>query len=177
MTQLGFSLDVSRCSGCMACVVACMDQNDLPESGPSFRHVVQIESGEYPAAKIDFFSVSCLHCSNAPCMIVCPTEALYKRQADGIVHLNQDLCIGCHSCLMVCPFGAPKFLDGKKMSKCNSCLERVDHGLEPACVRTCPTRALGFGPVDELIAENTGWASKTIIKKSNPQVETRNQAD
>ncbi len=155
MTQLGFSLNVSRCSGCMACVVACMDQNDLPENGPGFRYVAKIETGIYPSAEISFASISCFNCGNAPCVIVCPTGAIKRRSQDGIVQVNPDLCIGCRSCLTACPFGAPGFLEGKKMSKCNSCIERVDHGLEPACVRICPTRALGFGPVDELIAENT----------------------
>lgn len=162
MTQLGFSLNVSRCSGCMACVVACMDQNDLPENGPGFRHVASIETGSYPSAEISFASISCFNCGNAPCVIVCPTGAIKRRSQDGIVQVNPDLCIGCRSCLTVCPFGAPGFLEGNKMSKCNSCLERVDHGLEPACVRICPTRALGFGPVDELISSNT-WLEGELL--------------
>jgi anaerobic dimethyl sulfoxide reductase subunit B (iron-sulfur subunit) len=162
MTQLGFSLNVSRCSGCMACVVACMDQNDLPENGPGFRHVASIETGSYPSAEISFASISCFNCGNAPCVIVCPTGAIKRRSQDGIVQVNPDLCIGCRSCLTVCPFGAPGFLEGNKMSKCNSCLERVDHGLEPACVRICPTRALGFGPVDELISSDS-WLEGELL--------------
>jgi anaerobic dimethyl sulfoxide reductase subunit B (iron-sulfur subunit) len=162
MTQLGFSLNISRCSGCMACVVACMDQNDLPENGPGFRHVASIETGSYPSAEISFASISCFNCGNAPCVIVCPTGAIKRRSQDGIVQVNPDLCIGCRSCLTVCPFGAPGFLEGNKMSKCNSCLERVDHGLEPACVRICPTRALGFGPVDELISSDS-WLEGELL--------------
>ncbi len=147
MTELNFSLNVSRCSGCMACVVACMDQNDLPENGPGFRYVARIETGAYPSAEISFASISCFNCGNAPCVIVCPTGAIKRRSLDGIVQVNPDLCIGCRTCLTACRFGSRGFLDGNKMSKCNSCFERVDHGLEPACVRICPTRALGFGPL------------------------------
>jgi len=148
MATIGFQFNGLRCSGCMACVVACMDQNDLPGGGPSFRHVIRIERDEYSGPSIDFISISCHHCDDAPCITVCPTGAIYKRSEDGIVHLNENICIGCHSCLMVCPFGVPKFLDGK-MAKCHFCTERVDRGLAPACVRICPTGALGIAPVEK----------------------------
>ena len=98
--QMAFSFDVSRCSGCMACVVACQDENDLPGDGLSFRHVTRLEKGQYPKASISFLSLACLHCGDAPCMMVCPTGAIYKRDWDGIVDVNRDLCVGCHSCAL-----------------------------------------------------------------------------
>jgi len=162
--QLGFSFDVKRCSGCMACVVACMDQNDLPDHSPSFRHVACLESGADQGAKMHFLSLACLHCGEAPCVEVCPTGALFKREEDGIVHVREDLCIGCRSCGDACPFGAPRFLENGKMAKCHLCLERVTRGLEPACVRTCPARALGFGPVNRLAAEKADRASRVMLK-------------
>lgn len=70
--QFGFSFDMSRCSGCMACIVACMDQNDLPGDGSRFRHVTRIETGAYPSAEIHFASLACMQCGEAPCMKVCP---------------------------------------------------------------------------------------------------------
>jgi anaerobic dimethyl sulfoxide reductase subunit B (iron-sulfur subunit) len=163
MKQLGFSFEVSRCSGCFACVVACMDENDIPGDGFSFRQVARIERGSYPAAALSYFSLACQHCGDAPCVTVCPTGALFKRPEDGIVDLNRAVCVGCHSCAMACPFGAPRFPDGKSMSKCSLCADRIDNNLEPACVRVCPTRALRFGDVDELAKQKSDRASRKIL--------------
>ena len=162
--QIGFSFDVTRCSGCMACVVACQDENDLPENGPSFRHVTRVERGECPTVIMSFLSLACLHCGDAPCLMVCPTGAIYKRGEDGIVDVHQDLCVGCHSCALACPFGAPQYPDGGKMSKCHFCADRVDHGMEPACVRVCPTRALGFGSMDNLSRQKAEKASRLVLE-------------
>jgi len=81
--QIAFSFDVSRCSGCMACIVACLDQNDLPGNGHSFRHVSSYENMELSTPGISWLSISCLHCGDAPCVMVCPTRALFKREGDG----------------------------------------------------------------------------------------------
>ena len=164
MKQLGFSFDVSRCSGCMACIVACLDENDLLDDGLTFRHVTRLEKGRFPEVNISFFSISCLHCGDAPCVMVCPSGALYKREEDGIVDINQDLCVGCHSCALACPFGAPQFPEGGKMAKCHFCIDRVKHNMEPACVRVCPTNALGFGPMNELAAQKAERASISILE-------------
>lgn len=138
------SLDISRCSGCMSCVVACMDQNDAAENELSFRHVTKVETGAYPAARISFVSLTCLHCSDAPCIHGCLTQAIFRNEALGVVEVNPERCIGCHVCAMVCPFGAPRFFPGKKMQKCDLCIDRIGRGKAPACVHTCPTRALKF---------------------------------
>jgi len=165
VTQFCFSFDVSRCSGCMACVVACMDQNDLPgDDGVSFRHVTKLEQGHYPAAKISFVSLACQHCGDAPCSMACPTNAIFRTREDGSIDVNEEFCIGCHSCVQVCPFGAPQFPEEGKMSKCNRCFERVENGMEPACVHTCTTRALGFGTMEELSEEKAGKASVRILE-------------
>ena len=183
--QLGFSFNISRCSGCMACVVACQDENDLPGDGLSFRLVTRLENGQHPlekgqhllekgqhplekgqhpSASLAFLSLTCLHCGDAPCMMVCPTGAIYKRDWDGIVGVNRDLCVGCHSCALACPFGAPRYFDDGKMSKCHFCVSRVEHGLEPACVRVCPTRAIGFGALDDLSRQKVEKASLSILE-------------
>src|SRR4030042_3948380 len=162
--QLGFSFDFSRCTGCMACVVACMDQNDLPADGPSFRQVTKMETGKYPSAQLHFVSLACFHCSDAPCMNVCPKGAIFRDADDGVIHVDENLCIGCRACAMVCPFGAPRFYPGEKMRKCNFCVDRVTHGMEPACVHTCTTKALGFGPVEELGKKRDEKASVKILE-------------
>jgi anaerobic dimethyl sulfoxide reductase subunit B len=165
MSQYAFSFDVSRCSGCMACVVACQDQNDFAaDDVVAFRHVTRYESGAYPSAQISHFSLSCQHCGDATCLTVCPTGALLRRPEDGIVLLNRDLCIGCHSCELACPFGAPKFPEDGKMAKCDLCHVRGEHNMKPACVLVCPTQALDIGPIEELSINKAEKASITIMK-------------
>ncbi len=159
--QLAFSFDVNRCTGCMACVVSCLDQNDLPGGAVSFRHVTKLEQGAFPSAKISFLSLSCQHCGDAPCLMVCPTGAISKRD-DGVVVVNRSLCVGCHSCVLACPFGAPQFEHGT-MSKCDFCHARMDFGMEPACVSVCPTNALGFGNIEELTKTVKERAAVTIL--------------
>lgn len=137
----------------MACVVACQDQNDFATGDAvAFRRVTQHEEGGHPTARIVSFSLACQHCGNAPCLVVCPSLAISRQPEDGAVLVDRNRCVGCHSCELACPFGAPKFLEDGKMAKCDSCYIRRDHGMKPACVRTCTTNALDYGPI-EAIAE------------------------
>ena len=161
-TQLGFSFNLSRCSGCMACMAACFDQNDMPGNGSTFRHVSRIETGDEPHVSIRYVSLACMHCGDAPCIAVCPTRAISKSQENGIVTVDPSFCIGCNACATACPFGAPQFPEETIMRKCDLCVSRVTNGLEPACVRTCPTKALQFGPIEKLTSEKAKTASKLI---------------
>jgi DMSO reductase iron-sulfur subunit len=165
VNQYAFSFDVSRCSGCMACVAACQDQNDfVSDDTVAFRHVTRYEEGEYPSSRIFCLSLSCQQCGDAPCLMVCPAGAISRRSEDGVVLVDRDLCIGCHSCELACPFGAPKFPGDGKMAKCDLCTIRRGHGLKPACVLVCPAQALDAGPIEELSSKNAGKASITILK-------------
>jgi Fe-S-cluster-containing dehydrogenase component len=143
-------IDITRCSGCQACAVACMDENDLdPEKGDrSWRQVFPVEEGTYPGAKISYVPLACTHCAPAPCIAACPTGAIMRLES-GTVVVNAAACTGCHQCLSICPFGVPCFGSDGKMQKCTMCADRVEAGIEPACVRTCPTKALRFGPLQE----------------------------
>ncbi len=145
-------LDIERCTGCGACAVACMDQNDIfPEKGqPPFRRIFQIEDGAGVDAPIRYISVACMHCEDSPCLIACPTGAISRDAATGAVTVRKELCIGCHSCALACPFGVPRYDMEDKMVKCNLCTERVEYGLLPACVRVCPVQALHFEPINAL---------------------------
>lgn len=133
-------------------MVACSDQNDLEatEARDVWRRVFHLESGEYPSFEAVHVSLGCMHCEDAPCLMACPTGALRRDAATAAVLTDPALCIGCHSCLVACPFGVPRFGPSGKMEKCTMCAERVEVGLEPACVRVCPTRALSFGPANAL---------------------------
>jgi Fe-S-cluster-containing dehydrogenase component len=147
----------------MACVVACQDQNDIVSGSTAYRRVTSLEEGTGNDCKLSFLSLSCLHCEDAPCLMNCPTCAISKDDA-GVVSINRDLCIGCHSCELNCPFGAPKFAEDLRMAKCDFCHDRVEAGLEPACVRVCSTRALNFGPLEQLSQEKVKNASIKILR-------------
>jgi anaerobic dimethyl sulfoxide reductase subunit B (iron-sulfur subunit) len=165
VTQYAFSFDIVRCSGCMACVVACQDQNDFAaDERVAFRHVTKHETGAHPEARIAHLSLSCQHCGDAPCIVVCPMRAISRRPGDGVVLVDRDLCVGCHSCELACPFGAPKFPEDGKMAKCDLCYIRRDHGMKPACVRVCPVQALDCGPIEELSEKKAETASVRILK-------------
>ena len=139
-----FDLDLERCVGCFACVVACMDQNDTdPSETDGLRGVSPVKQAYSVTKKPGFISLACMHCEDAPCVTGCPTGCL-KREGNGLVVSEEYLCIGCHSCLLNCPYGAPRFGRDGKINKCDGCLVRVENGLIPACVRVCPAKALKY---------------------------------
>lgn len=144
-----FHVDTMICSGCKACQVACNDRNDL-ESGRLYRRVYEIAGGEWhrdgDAWRNDIFayhlSISCNHCERPICVEGCPSGALQKRE-DGIVLLDDSICLGCGYCSWSCPYGAPQMRhDVGVMSKCDFCVEDMDAGVDPACVAACPVRAI-----------------------------------
>lgn len=165
--EYGFYIDVSRCTGCKTCQLACKDYKDLP-ADINFRRVYEFTGGGWQ--KTDdgwandvfayYLSISCNHCSDPICVSICPTGAMYKQEDNGLVSVNEDVCIGCQSCEMACPYGSPQYDERKGiMTKCNGCAERVSLGLQPVCVESCPLRALDFGPIDELRSKYGGQAS------------------
>ena len=163
MPQLTFLFDSSLCSGCFSCVVACQDQNDFAGNDIAFRKVTAYESGQYPDAIISYVSTACFHCGDAPCIMVCPTGAISKNLNNGIVTVNREVCVSCHSCELACPFGSPKFADDGHMIKCDMCSTGLDNAMIPACARACPTGALGIGTLDEVSELKTKEASIKIL--------------
>lgn len=162
MTQYGFYVDTAKCTGCKTCQLSCKDKNDSP-IGVNFRRVYEYAGGDWVQHEDGTFSndvfayyvsVSCNHCSSPACTKACPTGAMHKRDEDGLVVVDQKVCVGCRYCEMACPYGAPQFNPEQKvMSKCDGCFERIDQGLKPVCVESCPLRAIEFGPIDELRAK------------------------
>ena len=143
--QRGFTLDIGRCVGCGACVLACRLENGWPP-GAAWRRVLPLNLRRRPAGPTYFLSVACHHCERPACVAACPSRAYTKRD-DGVVVHAEDRCVGCRYCEMACPFGAPAYLvDRGVMSKCHLCHHRLDRGEEPACVAACPVDALRLSP-------------------------------
>ncbi|MBM4763395.1 4Fe-4S dicluster domain-containing protein [Bacillus sp. B15-48] len=132
--QVGLSFNADDCIGCMACEIACKNENQTP-SHIRWRKVKKVTPELY-------LSLSCNHCDNPECFRVCPERAFRKRQ-DGIVEIDESRCNGCQICVSVCPYEAPQFdPETHKVSKCQMCYPRQDKGLSPACIDACTTGAL-----------------------------------
>jgi anaerobic dimethyl sulfoxide reductase subunit B (iron-sulfur subunit) len=160
MTQYGFYFDGRRCTGCKTCEMACKDYNDL-STDFAYRKIYEFVGGGWTTDEKGhpipqnvytyFVSVACNHCDNPACTKVCPTGAMHKDPDTGLVSVDTNRCVGCGYCAMACPYNAPKVDREKGHSvKCDGCQNRVAQGLDPICVEACSTRALKFGPVDEV---------------------------
>ncbi len=146
--RYGFAIDQRTCVGCHACTVACKTEHEVPVG--QFRTWVKyVDSGEFPETTRSFGVMRCNHCTDAPCVKICPTQALFKRE-DGIVDFDNERCIGCKSCMQACPYDAIYIdEDTHTAAKCNFCAHRVDNDLEPACVVVCPTHSIWVGDLDD----------------------------
>lgn len=191
--KLGLVIDLDTCVGCHACVVNCKEWNtsgygaplsdqDPYGANPSGTwlnriHTFEIlpDGGEVIGAagetRVVHFPKSCLHCEDAPCVTVCPTGASYKRAEDGIVLVDESMCIGCGLCAWSCAYGAREMdMAEGVMKKCTLCIDRIyneeleEIDRQPACVRTCPAGARHFGDlgnpdseVSRLVEERGGF--------------------
>jgi Fe-S-cluster-containing dehydrogenase component len=164
--KLCLVIDLDICVGCHACAVACKEWNTggygaaLSDQDPYGREptgtwvnrIHTFEATDGWNARLIHFPKSCLHCDAAPCVTVCPTGASYKRAEDGIVLVDEALCIGCGLCAWACPYGAREMDRAEGvMKKCTLCIDRIyNEALEevdriPSCVRTCPANARHYG--------------------------------
>ena len=156
MTQYGFFFDESRCYDCRACSMACTSWNGREPGEPKLLRRFTWEEGTFPAVAMHSLFAPCYHCENPACVPACPNGAIVKEDKYGAVLVDEELCTGCGTCWNACPFGAPQYKEKeghKVMSKCTMCVERLEAGKMPNCVTACQTRALDFGPIDELIAK------------------------
>ncbi|MCM3664559.1 4Fe-4S dicluster domain-containing protein [Mesobacillus subterraneus] len=167
-------VDVTKCDGCRACMVACKNWNDLPAEPEAFQGSVQSHANvtantwnvlsfiEHENGKGNleylFRHSSCFHCSEAACVKVCPEDAMHYTEF-GTVDVNADKCVGCGYCVQNCPFDVVQLAtykdkngkEYKKAQKCTMCVDRLEEGMQPACVTTCHTDAMEFGTKEEML--------------------------
>lgn len=142
------AIDLERCTGCHACSVACKVENEVPLG--NFRtKVYYYDEGQFPHVRRSFLPVVCMQCADAPCLKACPTNSI-RRGEDGIVRIDTDTCRGHGKCEEACPYGAV-YVDPRRniADKCDFCSHRLQVGMQPACVETCPSGALVFGDVND----------------------------
>lgn len=168
MSSYGFVIDQRKCIGCHACTVACKMENEVPLG--SFRTWVKyVEKGEFPNTRRQFSVMRCNHCSDAPCVTICPTSALYTRH-DGIVDVDNRRCIGCKSCMAACPYDAIYLdPDDHTAAKCHYCAHRVGIGLQPACVLVCPVQAIVSGDLDDPESAISRLVAREPVRVRKPE--------
>ena len=161
-------IDTTTCIGCKACEVACVEWNDMPFQPTMFDNTYQT----MPDTHWNFWNLikfnevtnddgsfqwlmrkhQCMHCADPGCLAACPSDGAIVQYQNGIVDFQQENCIGCQFCVSGCPFNVPKFNPStKKVYKCTLCSDRVSEGLEPACIKACPTGCLHFGTKDDML--------------------------
>ncbi len=184
--QWAMIVDMKKCweqqdkRQCRDCILACHKIHNVPDIPDQkreikwiwleeYKHAFPDQAHEYAPEKVkeNPFMLLCNHCSNPPCVRVCPTKATFKRKPDGIVMMDFHRCIGCRYCMAGCPYGARSFNWGDPrpylkpedinmtyptrrkgvVEKCTFCYERIDEGLQPACVEACKVKALIFGDI------------------------------
>jgi formate dehydrogenase iron-sulfur subunit len=188
-------VDTTTCIGCKACEVACLEWNGYDFRDTTFDNTYQtmpdtawnfwnlIKFNEYTAddGTPQWFmrKDQCMHCEDPGCLEACPADGAIVQYTNGIVDFNQANCIGCQYCVTGCPFNIPKFNSAtKKVYKCTLCSDRVGAGLEPACIKACPTGCLHFGSKEDMLFEankrvtqlqaNTSWTYAGLYDGGKP---------
>ena len=172
MTRLGFLLDSDNCIGCHACTVACKSEHDVP-LGVNRTWVKYIETGTFPDVARKFNVMRCNQCDDAPCMTICPTNALF-RSDNGVVDFQDDDCIGCKSCMNACPYDALYINpETNTAHKCNMCNHRLEQDLEPSCQIVCPTEAIIIGDLDDPTSKISQMISRNDVAVRAPEQNTK----
>ena len=167
MTEVAKLIDVTKCIGCKACQSACQEWNDVREevginegsytnphdlTANSWTLMRFAETEENGTLEWLIRKDGCMHCADPGCLKACPSPGAIIQYSNGIVDFHEENCIGCGYCIAGCPFDIPRLSKkDNKVYKCTLCSDRVAVGLEPACIKACPTQALVFGSKEDMI--------------------------
>ena len=167
MPEVAKLIDVTKCIGCKACQAACQEWNDLREeigiNVGSYTNPHDLTANSWTLMRFAETEANghlewlirkdgCMHCADPGCLKACPSPGAIIQYANGIVDFHEENCIGCGYCIAGCPFNIPRLSQkDSKVYKCTLCSDRVAVGLEPACIKACPTQALVFGSKADMI--------------------------
>jgi formate dehydrogenase iron-sulfur subunit len=161
-------VDIDLCIGCKACEVACKEWNDLQveetHNFGGYQSHEDLTASTWDLMRFNEVDLdndgfawlirkdSCLHCEEPGCLLACPAPGAIVQYENGIVDFDQEKCIGCQYCVSGCPFDIPRFdAETKKVYKCTMCVDRIGNGMEPACVKSCPTGSIRFGTKEDML--------------------------
>ncbi len=167
MPEVAKLIDVTKCIGCKACQAACQEWNDLREevgvNVGSYTNPHDLTANSWTLMRFAETESNghlewlirkdgCMHCADPGCLKACPSPGAIIQYSNGIVDFHEENCIGCGYCIAGCPFNIPRLSQNdSKVYKCTLCSDRVAVGLEPACIKACPTQALVFGSKEDMI--------------------------
>lgn len=204
--RLGMVIDMRKCEeGCTDCLTACKTAHNIPDFGDDKQHEIkwiwkekyehlfpdQVSPYMTEEAKDKPMLNMCYHCDDPPCVRVCPTQATFKREEDGLVVMDYHRCIGCRFCMAGCPYGArsfnfldprtklenlnPEFPSRTKgvVEYCNFCTERLDKGQGPACVEACKNSVLTFGDLNDENSEVRHVLNNNVTMRRKPEIGTK----
>ncbi|NYT66416.1 formate dehydrogenase subunit beta [Alcaligenaceae bacterium] len=160
-------IDTSKCIGCKACQVACMEWNDLRDEiginvgvydnpadlTENTWTLMRFAEYENPVGDLEWLirKDGCMHCEDPGCLKACPAPGAIVQYNNGIVDFHEEHCIGCGYCITGCPFDVPRISKkDNKAYKCTLCSDRIAVGQEPACAKACPTGAIVFGTKEDM---------------------------
>ena len=163
------TINVEKCLACRSCEIACalvhsksgvLEQAVAESPGP--RRMVSVEAaGEFGVP------IQCRHCEAAPCIDICPTGAIRRLTEEGPVIVEEQMCIGCKLCILICPFGTLQIgPEARAIIKCDMCAERLEKGQLPACVEACPTGSLQLVSIGEMTKARRASASQKLAEQT-----------